>query len=69
MKGRDMQKKIVIELEGASSQQLQTLAAELALGLQPWKRYLKYKIKTGGKQYKLQPLRFKHQTQRPSAQA
>ena len=30
-----MQKKIVIELEGASSRQLQTLAAELALGLQP----------------------------------
>ena len=69
MKGRDMQKKIVIELEGASSGQLQTLTAELALGMLPWQRYLKYKIKTGGKQYKLQPLRFRHQTQRSRAQA
>ena len=67
MKGKDMQKKIIIELDGASSGQLQTLTAELALGMLPWKRYLKYKIKTSGKTYKLQALSYKHQSLKASS--
>jgi len=53
--------KITIEIEGASTGQLHTLTADLALGMLPWKKYIKYKIKTAGKSYKLQALSFKHQ--------
>jgi|TARA_X000001388_G_scaffold50198_1_gene36238 hypothetical protein len=66
MKGRDMQK-ITIEIEGASTGQLHTLTADLALGMLPWKKYIKYKIKTAGKSYKLQALSFKHQSLKASS--
>ena len=65
MKGRDMQK-IIIEVEGASTGQLHTLTADLALGMLPWKKYIKYKIKTAGKSYKLQALSYKHQSLKAS---
>ena len=54
--------KIIIEVEGASTGQLHTLTADLALGMLPWKKYIKYKIKTAGKSYKLQALSYKHQS-------
>ena len=48
-----MTKKIIVELQ-ASSGQLKSFVADLALSMDPWKRYCKFKIKTGGKIYKLQ---------------
>jgi len=59
--------KITIEIEGASTGQLHTLTADLALGMLPWKKYIKYKIKTAGKSYKLQALSFKHQSLKASS--
>ena len=59
--------KITIEIEGASTGQLHTLTADLALGMLPWKKYIKYKIKTAGKSYKLQALSFKHQSIKKSS--
>ena len=59
--------KITIEIEGASTGQLHTLTADLALGMLPWKKYIKYKIKTAGKTYKLQALSFKHQSLKASS--
>ena len=59
--------KITIEVEGASTGQLHTLTADLALGMLPWKKYIKYKIKTAGKSYKLQALSFKHQSLKASS--
>ena len=59
--------KITIEVEGASTGQLHTLTADLAIGMLPWKKYIKYKIKTAGKSYKLQALSFKHQSLKASS--
>jgi hypothetical protein len=59
-------KKITIELQ-ASSGQLKSFVTDLALSMDPWKRYCKFKIKTGGKIYKPQAPSFKHQKYRPRA--
>ena len=65
-KQRRKMKKITIELQ-ASSGQLKSFVTDLALSMDPWKRYCKFKIKTGGKIYKPQAPSFKHQRYRPRA--
>ena len=65
-KRKRMTKKIIVELQ-ASSGQLKSFVADLALSMDPWKRYCKFKIKTGGKIYKPQAPSFKHQKYRPRA--
>ena len=65
-KQRRKMKKITIELQ-ASSGQLKSFVTDLALSMDPWKRYCKFKIKTGGKIYKRQAPSFKHQRYRPRA--
>ena len=65
-KRKKMTKKITIELQ-ASSGQLKSFVTDLALSMDPWKRYCKFKIKTGGKIYKRQAPSFKHQRYRPRA--
>ena len=57
-------KKITIELQ-ASSGQLQSFIADLNISMQPWQKFAKYKIKSGGKIYKPQAASFKHQSYRP----
>ena len=61
---RKKMKKITIELQ-ASSGQLQSFIADLNISMQPWQKYAKYKIKSGGKIYKPQAASFKHQRYRP----
>ena len=53
--------KITIEVDKASDAQVKSLVADLAMSIEPWQRYINYKIKTGNKIYKPQALRFKHQ--------
>ena len=43
-----MTKKITIELQ-ASSGQLKSFVTDLAISMDPWKKFCKFKIKTGGK--------------------
>ena len=57
-------KKIIIELQASSGQQ-KSFIADLAISMQPWQKYAKFKIKSGGKIYKPQAPSFKHQRYRP----
>jgi len=40
-------KTITIEVERASDAQIKTLLADLSIQMEPWQRYIKYKIKNG----------------------
>mgnify|MGYP003118425101 FL=1 len=57
-------KKITIELQASSAQQ-KSFVADLAISMDPWKKYCSFKIKSGGKIYKPQAPSFKHQRYRP----
>tara|TARA_A100001201_G_scaffold58807_1_gene56469 strand:+ start:89 stop:322 length:234 start_codon:yes stop_codon:yes gene_type:complete len=46
--------KIVIEVKKATEGQVKSLLADLAMSIEPWKRYIHYKIKNGNKVYKRQ---------------
>ena len=59
-------KKITIELQASSAQQ-KSFVADLAISMDPWKKFCSFKIKTGGKIYKPQAPSFKHQKYRPQA--
>ena len=61
-------KKIIIELQASSGQQ-KSFIADLAISMQPWQKYAKFKIKSGGKIYKPQAASFKHQKYRPEAKS
>ena len=50
-------KTITIEVERASDAQIKTLLADLSIQMEPWQRYIKYKIKNGNTTYKRQALR------------
>ena len=41
-------KKITIELQASSAQQ-KSFVADLAISMDPWKKYCSFKIKSGGK--------------------
>ena len=58
-------KKITIEVDRASDAQIKTLLADLSIQMEPWQRYIKYKIKNGNTTYKRQALTIKPQA--PSA--
>jgi hypothetical protein len=53
--------KIIIEIDKATEAQVKSLVADLAMSIEPWKRYIHYKIKNGNKIYRPQALRHKHQ--------
>ena len=57
--------KIVIEVKKATESQVKSLVADLAMSIEPWQRYIHYKIKTGSKTYRPQALRHKHQATSP----
>ena len=67
-KQRRKMKKITIELQASTGQQ-KSFIADLAISMQPWQKYVKYKIKSGGKIYKPQAASFKHQKYRPEARS
>ena len=50
-------KKITIEVDRASDAQIKTLLADLSIQMEPWQRFIKYKIKNGNTTYKRQALR------------
>tara|TARA_R100001440_G_scaffold22028_1_gene35942 strand:- start:428 stop:661 length:234 start_codon:yes stop_codon:yes gene_type:complete len=50
-------KKITIEVDRATDGQVKTLLADLAIQMEPWQRYIKYKIKNGNTTYKRQAFR------------
>ena len=52
-------KTITIEVERASDAQIKTLLADLSIQMEPWQRYIKYKIKNGKRTYKRQALTIK----------
>ncbi len=52
-----MMKKITIEVDRATDGQVKTLLADLSIQMEPWQRYIKYKIKNGNTTYKRQALR------------
>ena len=54
-------KKITIEVDRASDAQIKTLLVDLSIQLEPWQRYIKYKIKNGNRTYKRQALTVKPQ--------
>ena len=54
-------KTITIEVERASDAQIKTLLADLSIQMEPWQRYIKYKIKNGNTTYKRQALTIKPQ--------
>lgn len=47
-------KKITIEVDRATEGQVKTLLADLSIQMEPWQRYIKYKIKNGNTTYKRQ---------------
>ena len=49
-------KKITIEVDRATEGQVKTLLADLSIQMEPWQRYIKYKIKNGNTTYKRQAL-------------
>ena len=61
--------KIVIEVKKATEGQVKSLLADLAMSIEPWKRYIHYKIKNGNKIYRPQALRHKHQASGSKHQA
>jgi len=58
-------KTITIEVERASDAQIKTLLVDLSIQMEPWQRYIRYKIKNGNTTYKRQALTIKPQA--PSA--
>ena len=54
-------KKITIEVDRATDGQVKTLLADLSIQMEPWQRYIKYKIKNGNRTYKRQALTIKPQ--------
>ena len=50
-------KKITIEVDRATDGQVKTLLADLSIQMEPWQRFIKYKIKNGNRTYKRQALR------------
>ena len=58
-------KTITIEVERASDAQIKTLLVDLSIQMEPWQRYIRYKIKNGNTPYKRQALTIKPQA--PSA--
>ena len=58
---RRTMKKITIEVDRASDAQIKTLLADLSIQMEPWQRYIKYKIKNGNRTYKRQALTIKPQ--------
>tara|TARA_Y100000593_G_scaffold71578_1_gene131440 strand:- start:35 stop:250 length:216 start_codon:yes stop_codon:yes gene_type:complete len=52
-----MMKKITIEVDRATDGQIKTLLGDLAIQMEPWQRYIKYKIKNGNTTYKRQALK------------
>ena len=50
-------KKITIEVDRASDAQIKTLLADLSIQMEPWQRFIKYKIKNGSTTYKRQALK------------
>tara|TARA_R100000781_G_scaffold30938_2_gene22518 strand:- start:418 stop:675 length:258 start_codon:yes stop_codon:yes gene_type:complete len=51
-----MIKKITIELDSASDAQLKSFLADVSLSMEPWHRFVRFKIKNGKKVYKHGPL-------------
>ena len=49
-------KKITIEVDRASDAQIKTLLADLSIQMEPWQRFIKYKIKNGSTTYTRQAL-------------
>jgi len=49
-------KKITIEVDRATDGQVKTLLADLSIQMEPWQRYIKYKIKNGNTTYKRRAL-------------
>ena len=49
-------KKITIEVDRAPDAQIKTLLADLSIQMEPWQRFIKYKIKNGNTTYKRQAL-------------
>ena len=43
-------------MDRASDAQIKTLLADLSIQMEPWQRYIKYKIKNGKRTYKRQAL-------------
>ncbi len=50
---------ITIEVDQATDSQVKTLLADLSIQMEPWQRYIKYKIKNGKRTYKRQALTIK----------
>ena len=48
--------KIIIEVDKATEGQVKSLIADVAMTIEPWKRFIKYKIKSGNKVYKRKAL-------------
>ena len=48
--------KIVIEVDRATEGQVKSLLADVAMSIEPWKRFIHYKIKSGNRIYKRQAL-------------
>ena len=62
-------KTITIEVDRATDAQFKTLLTDLSLSIEPWQRYIKYKIKTGKRTYKRQALTIKPQATSGKRQA
>ena len=56
-----MMRIITIEVDQATDSQVKTLLADLSIQMEPWQRYIKYKIKNGNTTYKRQALTIKPQ--------
>ena len=62
-------KTITIEVDRATDAQFKTLLADLSLSIEPWQRYIRYKIKNGKRTYKRQALTIKPQATSVKRQA
>ena len=48
--------KIIIEVDKATDAQVKSLLADISMSIEPWKRFIHYKIKSGNRIYKRQAL-------------
>ena len=46
--------KIIIEVDRATDAQVKSLLADISMSIEPWKRFIHYKIKAGNRIYKRQ---------------
>jgi hypothetical protein len=46
--------KIIIEVDRATEGQVKSLLADVAMSIEPWKRFIHYKIKSGNRSFKHQ---------------